>query len=222
MRSNIETKDITVILLGPPGSGKGTQAKILSKKLDIIHISTGDILRNAVLTQTTLGKQISGLMQKGELITDRLMIKVINTEINNLGSSNSFILDGFPRTIAQAEAITMEIDIDYVLEIKVSDKEIIDRLGGRRTHPSSGRIYHIKYNPPKVINHDDITGEELITRADDSNGIIRKRLVAYHNQIKPLIKYYQNSSKENCLRYATIDGEQTIEIIHKQIIESLL
>lgn len=212
-----------IILLGPPGAGKGTQAKLLAARLGLAHIATGDMLRSAIAAQTELGKQVADLMQQGALIPDILMIDLINTRIGHLDCGNGFVLDGFPRTVPQATALTeANVAINYVLEIKVSDNEVLQRLGGRRVHLASGRVYHVHHNPPKVADCDDLTGEALMIRVDDTAAVIKKRLVAYHQQTEPLVAYYQDSSTKNNFRYIALDGEQTIQEMQQQVAKSLL
>ncbi|PCI38056.1 MAG: adenylate kinase [Thiotrichales bacterium] len=211
-----------IILLGPPGAGKGTQAKLLAKKLGIPHIATGDMLRAAVVAQSELGLQVALLMQQGALIPDTLMIDLIIDRISHIDCGNGFVLDGFPRTEPQAQALQdAQVAIDYVLEMKVSDTEVISRLGGRRVHVASGRVYHIEHNPPKNADVDDLSGEALVVRADDQVAVISKRLVAYHKQTEPLVGYYQNIAANSLLQYFALDGGQSIDSMQQEILQAL-
>ena len=208
-----------IILLGAPGAGKGTQAQYLTELYKIPLISTGQILRRAVSTGTKLGLQAKHLMDQGMLVPDDIMIELVKERLSEPDCKNGYLLDGFPRTIPQAEAlIKANIFIDYVIEIHVPDAEIIERLGGRLTHLASGRVYHIRYNPPKVTNRDDITSEPLILRDDDKPETISKRLMIYHSQTEPLVSYYKNSNK---VRYVFINGAKPIENVQKEIISAL-
>ncbi len=180
-----------LILLGAPGAGKGTQAKFISEKFGIPQISTGDMLRAAVKAGTELGLKAKGIMDSGGLVSDDLIINLVKERITQADCANGFLFDGFPRTIPQAEALKEAgVVIDNVVEIAVDDEEIVQRIAGRRVHEASGRVYHVVYNPPKVAGKDDVTGEDLIQRADDTEETVRKRLEIYHSQTKPLIEYY--------------------------------
>ena len=185
-----------ILLLGPPGGGKGTQAKFLIEKLGIPQISTGDMLREHVKNQTNLGTEAQGYMNSGELVPDEVILGMMKVRLNNLDCKNGYILDGFPRTIPQAKGldsllIELKQSLDCVIVIEVNDDTIVNRMGGRRVHLASGRVYHIKFNPPKVENRDNETGEELIIRPDDEETTVRKRLEIYHSDTSPLIDYYQ-------------------------------
>jgi adenylate kinase len=181
-----------VILLGSPGSGKGTQAQFITEKYAIPQISTGDMLRAAVREGIELGRAAKKIMDEGGLVSDDIILGLIKDRITQPDCANGFLLDGFPRTIAQAEGLlAMGVQIDHVLEIEVADDEIIKRMSGRRVHLESGRTYHIEYNPPKVANKDDATGEPLIQRDDDKEQTVKKRLEVYHQQTKPLVGFYQ-------------------------------
>ena len=170
-----------IILLGAPGAGKGTQAQFITEKYGIPQISTGDMLRAAVKAQTELGKQVEQVMASGGLVTDDIIIALVKERISQPDCSNGFLFDGFPRTIPQAEAmVEAGVEIDVVLEIDVADDEIVKRLSGRRVHPGSGRVYHIEFNPPKIENKDDETGEDLVQRDDDQEETVRNRLSLYH------------------------------------------
>lgn len=208
---------IRIILLGPPGSGKGTQAELLCKKFSIGHISTGEILRQAILKNTTLGLQAKQAIDSGQLVSDDIIINLVTTTISNPGCANGFLLDGFPRNLVQTKAMqSSEIIIDFIIYLKVADQIIIERLSGRRYHPGSGRIYHIKYNPPKHPGLDDITGEPLIIRDDDQEQIIRKRLLVYHQSTKQIIEWYQVKEHE---KFIEIDGSLKQTEIFSKILD---
>jgi len=205
-----------ILLLGPPGGGKGTQSKFLMSKFNIPQISTGDMLRTHVKKNTSLGKKAKEFMDKGELVTDSLILNMMEARFQEQDCQNGFILDGFPRTIAQAEGLNQLFQktnqkLDHVIVIDANDDEIVKRMGGRRMHLESGRVYHIKYNPPKNEGKDDITNEPLIIRNDDKEETVRNRLLVYHNQTKPLINYYSNS-------VININGSQSIEEVKNNII----
>ncbi len=186
------------MLLGGPGAGKGTQALLLIKHFNIPQISTGDMLRSAVAAGTPLGLSAKKIMESGQLVPDDIIIALVKERLQQDDCKNGFLLDGFPRTIVQAEALRKEnIFLDHVIEISVDDAEIIKRICGRRTHPASGRIYHVEYNPPQQEGLDDVTGEPLIIREDDKEEIIRKRLDVYHQQTEPLVNYYREWSNKN-------------------------
>jgi adenylate kinase len=224
MRSHFNRgKSMRIILLGPPGAGKGTQSKLLAEHLHIPQISTGDMLRSAIQAGSALGQQVKNIMDSGQLVPDEVIIQLVKERIQQNDCINGFLLDGFPRTVAQADALLQEgIVIDYVIEIAVPEEEIVQRLSGRWTHPASGRVYHIIYNPPKVAGKDDITGEELVQRKDDHEDTIRHRLKVYHQQTEPLIAYYKNlsESKQNAPRYVKVNGNESVEDVQKQILSS--
>jgi adenylate kinase len=207
-----------IILLGAPGAGKGTQAQFIMQKYGIPQISTGDMLRAAVKAGTPLGLQAKELMDAGKLVTDELVIALVKERIAQSDCVNGFLLDGFPRTVPQADAMKAAgINVDYVLEFDVPDAVIIDRMSGRRIHAPSGRVYHVRHNPPKVKNIDDITGEPLTIRKDDNEEIVRKRLVEYHDLTKPLISYYQHEAKEGRTQYFRVDGTQAVADVTKEL-----
>jgi len=212
-----------IILLGAPGAGKGTQAQFLTKKYGIPQISTGDMLRAAIKAGTQMGKMAKEFMDAGKLVTDEIIIGLVKDRIAEDDCKNGFLLDGFPRTIPQAEAVTAAgIEIDAVIEIDVPDEEIVTRMSGRRVHPDSGRTYHLIYNPPRVEGKDDETGEELIQRADDKEEIVKDRLKVYHDQTQPLVDYYQDqASKIENLQYIRVDGTQDIKIVQETITNKL-
>ncbi len=214
-----------LILLGSPGAGKGTQARFIAERFGIPQIATGDMLRAAVQSGSELGKKANKIMQAGELVPDDLMISLVKERIQAPDCKNGFLLDGFPRTIPQAEALKKaNIAIDHVIEINVDDDEIVHRLGGRRFHPGSGRTYHVDYHPPKKADHDDVTGEPLILRDDDKESTVRNRLRVYHEQTKPLLDYYlhwSQESNEKAPRYNKINGVGSVEKIRDQIFAAI-
>ncbi|MEQ4925050.1 adenylate kinase [Proteus hauseri] len=207
-----------IILLGAPGAGKGTQAQFIKENYGIPQISTGDMLRAAVSAGTELGLKAKSLMDNGQLVTDELVIALVKERIKQDDCRNGFLLDGFPRTIPQADAMKEAgIDVDFVLEFAVPDEIIVDRIIGRRVHAPSGRVYHTTFNPPKVENRDDVTGEELTTRKDDQEETVRKRLVEYHSQTAPLVSYYQHEAKASNAKYYKIDGTQKVSEINAEL-----
>jgi adenylate kinase len=212
-----------IILLGAPGAGKGTQAQTLTKLYNIPQISTGDMLRAAIKAGTELGKIAKEAIDAGKLVTDDIIIGLVKDRITQDDCKNGYLLDGFPRTLAQADAVTEAgIQIDAVIEIDVADEEIVKRMSGRRAHLASGRTYHIIYNPPKVEGKDDETGEDLVQRDDDKEEVVLDRLKVYHEQTKPLIGYYtEQASKSDALKYITVDGTQDITEVEKAIVSAL-
>ncbi|AKC32218.1 adenylate kinase [Candidatus Pantoea carbekii] len=211
-----------IILLGAPGTGKGTQAQFLMKQYGIPHISTGEMLRAVAKTSSNFGKTVKAIINNGTLVTDDLVITLVKKRLFEKDCKNGFQLDGFPRTIVQADAIKeANINIDYVLEFFAPDKCIVDRIMGRRVHEISGRIYHVKYNPPKIEGKDDLTGENLITRRDDQEDIIRKRLLEYHQLTASLIDYYNKKAKEGLIKYFKIDATAQVADVSKQLIKIL-
>ena len=207
-----------IILLGPPGAGKGTQAQLICKRYNIPQISTGDMLRAAIREGTELGLKAKSVMESGGLVSDELIIGLVKERIAQPDCLNGCIFDGFPRTIPQAEALEKEgISIDHVIEIEVADEEIVKRLSGRRQHPASGRVYHTVYNPPKVEGKDDVTGEDLIIRADDKPETVLDRLAVYHKQTSPLIDYYQAEAKAGNTQYFRLDGTQKVEAVSQEL-----
>ena len=185
-----------IILLGAPGAGKGTQATFIKEHFNIPQISTGDMLRAAVKAGTPLGLEAKGHMDSGGLVPDAVIIGLVSERIKDADCKNGFLFDGFPRTIPQADAMkNAGVGIDYVVEIDVPDSAIVERMSGRRSHPASGRTYHVKFNPPKVAGKDDVTGEDLVQRDDDKEETVQKRLEVYHSQTKPLVDYYANWAK---------------------------
>ena len=194
-----------IILLGAPGAGKGTQAQFIKEKYNIPQISTGDMLRAAVKAGTPLGLQAKEVMDAGKLVSDDIIIGLVKERVAEADCVNGYLLDGFPRTIPQADAMKENgIDVDYVVEIDVDDQEIIKRMSGRRVHPGSGRTYHVVFNPPKVEGKDDETGEDLIQRPDDSEETVKDRLSVYHSQTKPLVDYYSTWAEQGGEKAPTI------------------
>ena len=207
-----------IILLGAPGAGKGTQAQFIMEKSGIPQISTGDMLRAAVKSGSELGLQAKELMDNGKLVTDALVIALVKERIKQDDCRNGFLLDGFPRTIPQADAMKEAgITVDFVLEFDVPDEIIVDRIIGRRVHAGSGRVYHVKYNPPKTENKDDVTGEELTIRKDDQEETVRKRLVEYHQLTAPLIQYYQKEAQMSDVKYNRIDGTRPVSEVSQEL-----
>ncbi len=213
-----------VILLGAPGAGKGTQAQFICESFDIPQISTGDMLRAAVKAQTPTGLLAKQAMDSGALVSDEIIIKLVQERITQSDCKNGFLLDGFPRTIPQAQALLdAQVDIDHVLEIDVADEEIIKRLSGRRFHESSGRTYHVVYNPPKEEGKDDVTGEPLIQRADDNEETVRHRLTVYHQQTAPLVQFYQTLKQQadNAPNYDHVVGVGELHEIKDKVLAAL-
>ena len=214
-----------LILLGAPGAGKGTQAAFICQKYGIPQISTGDMLRAAVKAGTPLGLQAKGVMESGGLVSDELIINLVKERIAQPDCAQGFLFDGFPRTIPQAEAMkSAGVKLDYVLEIDVPFDAIIERMSGRRSHPASGRTYHITFNPPKVEGKDDVTGEPLVQRADDQEDTVRKRLEVYSQQTRPLVDYYsQWAAREPAAapRYRAISGTGSVEKITARALHAL-
>ena len=205
-----------IILLGSPGSGKGTQAQFITQKYAIVQISTGDMLRAAVRDGTPLGVEAKQVMDAGGLVSDAIILGLIKERIAQPDCANGFLLDGFPRTIVQAEGLAaMGVKIDTVIEIAVADEEIVKRIAGRRVHLPSGRTYHVKFNPPKIDGIDDVTGETLIQRDDDKEETVRKRLSVYHEQTKPLVDYY--SAAERQVKFSSIAGVGAVNEITDKV-----
>ena len=211
-----------IILLGPPGAGKGTQAESICQRYDIPHISTGNMLREAIDAGTKLGLEAKSLMDAGILVSDEVIVGLVEERISSPDCSMGFLFDGFPRTIPQAEALVQRgIAIDAVVEIDVPDDDIINRMSGRRMHPASGRNYHIIFNPPKVEGKDDTTGEDLIQREDDKPDTVRDRLKVYQDQTSPLIEFYSSLSSSGPLNYIKVSGTATPSSVTQQILKDL-
>tara|TARA_R110000787_G_scaffold35789_8_gene91649 strand:- start:10 stop:669 length:660 start_codon:yes stop_codon:yes gene_type:complete len=213
-----------IILLGPPGAGKGTQAQFITEKYGIPQISTGDMLRAAVKAGTELGIKAKGIMASGGLVSDDLIIALVKERITQGDCAKGFLFDGFPRTIPQAQALVdAGIVIDCVIEVFVEDEEIVNRLSGRRVHEASGRVYHTRHNPPQREGLDDVTGEPLIQRADDTEETIRNRLKIYHEQTEPLVAFYTNlsSTGKTDVRYFRIDGVGGLDDVRRRLVAAL-
>ena len=207
-----------ILLLGPPGAGKGTQADIICKSLNIPKISTGDMLRSAITSGSKLGKKVTDIMNSGALVSDQIIIELILDRINQDDCINGFLFDGGIRTVGQADlCVENNIEFTHVIEIKVDDEVIVDRMSGRRVHPGSGRNYHLVYQPPKNEGMDDITGEPLIQREDDMPETVKHRLQVYQNETKPLVEYYQSQETKSSLKYIAVDGSQTVKKVFEDI-----
>lgn len=221
----IKGEAIIIVLLGGPGAGKGTQAGYIKEYLGIPQISTGDMLRAAVKEGSELGVMAKKIMDEGGLVPDDIIISLVKTRIAQPDCSKGFLFDGFPRTIPQADAMREAgVPLQFIIEIDVSDEEIIRRLSGRRMHPASGRTYHVAFNPPRTDGKDDATGEPLIQRDDDKEETIRKRLEIYHAQTKPLVEYYAGWSAQGgkgAPKYVKIDGAGSVEAVRDAIFASL-
>jgi adenylate kinase len=212
-----------VILLGAPGAGKGTQAEFVCEKYEIPKISTGDMLRAARAAGTPLGQEADRFMSAGELVPDDLIIALVKERIAEPDCAHGFLFDGFPRTIPQAEALVdAGVAIDHVVEIDVDDEEIVRRLSGRRMHEPSGRVYHVEFNPPKVEGTDDVTGESLTQRVDDSEETVRRRLDVYHEQTRPLVEFYSAfAERESSLGYDRVAGVGDLDAIRDRVFAAL-
>ena len=211
-----------LILLGAPGVGKGTQAQFITETYQIPQISTGDMLREAVKAETPLGLKVKAVMDRGDLVTDDIIIALVKDRISQPDCENGFLFDGFPRTIPQADALVDQgIDLDAIVEIAVPFDEIIKRMSGRRVHPGSGRTYHVEYNPPVKEGVDDETGEPLIQREDDHEDTVRDRLKVYEEQTSPLVAYYQAKATSSQLQYFSIEGRGTVAEIKEKVLGAL-
>ena len=214
-----------LILLGPPGAGKGTQAGFITARFGIPQVSTGDMLRAAIRAGTPLGQAAREVMDRGQLVPDELVIELVRRRLEAPDCRNGYLFDGFPRTLAQAEAMrSAGVPIDFVLEIDVPDEEIVARMGGRRVHLASGRTYHEKFNPPRAAGRDDVTGEPLVLREDDKEATVRKRLEVYKAQTRPLVEYYQRwaaSGDARAPRLLRVPGTGSIEQIRDRALQAL-
>jgi adenylate kinase len=211
-----------IILLGPPGAGKGTQAQFICRQFGIPQISTGDMLRSAVSAGTELGKRVKSVMDSGALVSDGIIIELVRERIAQPDCANGFLFDGFPRTIPQAEALDEAgVAIDRVVEIVVPDEEIVRRMSGRRVHAASGRVYHVAFNPPREEGKDDVTGEPLMQRDDDREETVRDRLAVYHRQTHPLVEFYRGRTKHSAVRFAQVDGLGEVKVIEERILRAL-
>ena len=211
-----------LILLGPPGAGKGTQAKFICEEFGIVQISTGDMLRAAISAGTELGKIAKDVIAQGKLVSDELIINLVKERLAKPDCAKGYLFDGFPRTLAQAEAVTAAgIRLDAVVEIAVPDDDIVARLSGRLVHLPSGRSYHVVHNPPKVAGKDDVTGEDLIQRPDDREEVIRERLGAYHQMTAALVGYYRDMKGDAAPRYVQVDGTRGINDVRDDIFSRL-
>ena len=214
-----------VILLGGPGAGKGTRAQFMEELFNIPQISTGDMLRAAVSAGTPLGLEAKKVMESGGLVSDEIILGLVKDRVSETDCAGGYIFDGFPRTLAQAESLKEQgVEIDYVVQIHVSDDEVIKRMTGRRVHPASGRTYHVDFNPPKIEGKDDETGDDLIQREDDKEETVKQRLKVYHEQTEPLINYYKtwsNSGDNNAPQFRQIGGVDSVDEIRDQIKQAL-
>lgn len=213
-----------LILLGPPGAGKGTQATFITQQFGIPQISTGDMLRAAVKAGSELGLQAKQVMDAGGLVSDALIIGLVRDRLTQPDCNNGYLFDGFPRTLPQADALKeVGIDLDFVVEIDVPEEDIIERMSGRRVHPASGRTYHVRFNPPKVEGQDDITGEPLVQRDDDREETVRHRLAVYRDQTRPLVDYYSSwaDADSKAPRYRKISGVGSVDQITTRLKEAL-
>ena len=217
---------MNIILLGPPGAGKGTQAKRIETQFNIPQISTGDMLRAAIKSGSETGMKLKKILDAGELVSDDFIMQIVKERLSQADCNNGFMLDGVPRTLGQADAFKkLGINIDFIIEITLDDNIIIKRMSGRRIHEASGRTYHIDNNPPKVTGKDDQTGEDLIQREDDKEETVKNRLNVYHAQTAPLIEYYQHfdtaGTKLKKPTYVKVDGNQSVDTVTKEIFQVL-
>ena len=211
-----------LILLGPPGAGKGTQAQFICQTCGIPQISTGDMLRAAIAAGTALGRMAQSIMERGDLVSDDIVIELVRERIAQPDCETGFLFDGFPRTIPQAEAmLEAGIEIDRVIELQLGDDEVVRRITGRRVHEPSGRVYHVLFNPPRVADRDDETGEPLTQRGDDEEGTVRDRLDVYRRQTEPLVDFYRELSRTTSLAYRVVDGAGEVDDVRRNILEAL-
>ena len=211
-----------VLLFGAPGAGKGTQAQFITREFNIPQISTGDMLRAAIKAGTELGLEAKKIMDQGGLVRDDIIIGLVKERIAQPDCANGFLFDGFPRTLAQAEAmVEAGVNLDAVVEIDVPDEAIVERMSGRRVHIASGRTYHVKYNPPKIEGKDDETGEDLVQRDDDKEETVKKRLAVYHEQTEVLVDFYSRLTGEHAPRYIKVDGTKNVDEVKAEILAAL-
>jgi len=212
-----------ILLLGPPGAGKGTQAQFIKESLNIPQISTGDMLRAAVKSGSELGSRVKQVMESGALVSDEIVIELVKERIGQSDCQKGFLFDGFPRTIPQAEAMSSAgVVLDAVVEIQVEDEELVKRATGRRVHPGSGRVYHVEFNPPKIDGKDDESGEDLVHREDDMEETVRERLSVYYEETYPLVQYYKGLVG-NGLKYVEVDGQShDLNEIQNEISQGLI
>lgn len=214
-----------LILLGPPGAGKGTQAAFITERFKIPQISTGDMLRAAIRAGTPLGRAAKERMDRGQLVPDEIIVRLVEERLNEPDCARGFLFDGFPRTVPQAEAMRKtRLRLNYVLEIEVPDEDIIERMSGRRCHVASGRTYHVKFNPPKVAGTDDLTGEPLVQRDDDNEATVRERLQIYHSTTMPLVDYYTKWSATGdrlAPKVVKVSGVGSVEDVRERVFAAL-
>ena len=211
-----------IILLGPPGAGKGTQADLICELCNIPKISTGDMLREAVASGSSLGTEVSNILDSGALVSDEIIGSLIKERLNMPDCENGSLFDGVPRTIGQAQQLAdMNIQFTHVIEIHVDDQDIVNRMSGRRVHPGSGRNYHIEHNPPENEGYDDISGEPLVQREDDKPETVLKRLGVYHDQTRPLTDFYTKQSDKELLKFFRVDGSNTVNEVFESISKQL-
>ena len=211
-----------IILLGPPGAGKGTQADLICDLCNIPKISTGDMLREAVASGSALGTEVSNILDSGALVSDEIIGSLIKERLNMPDCENGSLFDGVPRTIGQAQQLAdMNIQFTHVIEIHVDDQDIVNRMSGRRVHPGSGRNYHIEHNPPENEGYDDISGEPLVQREDDKPETVLKRLGVYHDQTRPLTDFYTKQSDKELLKFFRVDGSNTVNEVFESISKQL-
>ena len=211
-----------LILLGPPGAGKGTQAQYICEAHGIPQISTGDMLRAAIAAESALGRRVKTVMDAGDLVSDDIIIELVEERLTQADCDDGYLFDGFPRTLVQAQALVdAPVTLDYVVEIQVPDDEVVARLSGRWVHPASGRVYHSLFNPPQTAQQDDETGEALIQRDDDSEETVRDRVLIYHKQTHPLVEFYQQRAAESHLCFVGVNGVGTVEEIRAAIAERI-
>ena len=211
-----------LILIGPPGAGKGTQAAFICERFAIPQISTGDMLRAAIAAATPLGRKVKAIVDAGNLVDDAIVVDLVKDRIAQDDCRGGFLFDGFPRTLGQAEALSSAgVSVDHVLEIDVPDDVVVGRISGRRVHEASGRIYHVEHDPPQRMGYDDDTGEPLTQRADDEESTVRDRLHVYRQHTHPLLAFYRNLAASNRVSYSAVDGSNSLERVRKAIIEAL-